>query len=198
MNISYWIERHADYAPSKIAVGFEGRDLSYRDLAREITRLAAGLAQELGVRRGDRVAILSYNRPEFLAVVFACARIGAICVPLNWRLAPPEQLYILRHADISALFCDEASRACIDGIRADLPTVRLVGFGFSGDAWRSYESCLADGAAVEAGTLDDPALIVYTSGTTGRPKGAVLTQNALHWNASTASPCTTSSARTAC
>ena len=104
MNISYWIERHADYAPSKIAVGFEGRDLSYRDLAREITRLAAGLAQELGVRRGDRVAILSYNRPEFLAVVFACARIGAICVPLNWRLAPPEQLYILRHADISALF----------------------------------------------------------------------------------------------
>jgi fatty-acyl-CoA synthase len=184
MNISHWIERHAAYAPSKIAVALEGRDISYGDLAREIDRLAAGLAHELGVRRGDRVAVLSYNRPEYLALIFACARIGAICVPLNWRLAPPEQLYILRHADVSALFCDDAFRAGIDGICVDLPTVRMVGFGFSGGTWRSYESCLTGGgAAVEAGTLDDPALIVYTSGTTGRPKGAVLTQSALQWNA---------------
>ncbi len=137
MNISHWIERHADYAPSKVAIAFEGRDVTYGELAREIARLASGLVQELGVRRGDRVAILSYNRPEYLALIFACARIGAICVPLNWRLAPPEQLYILRHADVAALFCDEAFRGAIDGIGADLPAVRLVGFGFADRTWSS-------------------------------------------------------------
>jgi fatty-acyl-CoA synthase len=183
MNISHWIEQHAAYAPAKVALAFEGRDVSYAELARDIGRLAAGLGA-LGVRRGDRVAVLSYNRPEYLALVFACARIGAICVPLNWRLAPPEHLYILKNADVSALFCDPAFRAGIDGIRAELPSVRLVGFGFSDQAWRAYDTCLVEGdAAVEAGTLDDPALIVYTSGTTGRPKGAVLSQAALQWNA---------------
>jgi fatty-acyl-CoA synthase len=184
MNISRWIARHAEYAPTKAALAFEGRDVTYGALAEEITRLAVGLAQVLGVRRGDRVAILSYNRPEYLALFFACARLGAICVPLNWRLAPAEQRYILRHADVAVLFCDEAFRGTIDGIRDDLPSVRLVGLGFADSAWRAYEGCLADGAAAAAeGTLDDPVLLVYTSGTTGRPKGALLTQSALQWNA---------------
>jgi fatty-acyl-CoA synthase len=182
MNISHWIEQHAAYAPAKLAIAAEGRDVSYRELALEIGRLAGGL-QALGIGRGDRVAILSYNRPEFLALVFACARIGAICVPLNWRLAPPEHLYILRHADVSALFCDAAFREGIDGIRAALPAVRCIGFGFSGAGWLDYAACLEAEAPAGAGTLDDPALIVYTSGTTGRPKGAVLTQGALQWNA---------------
>src|SRR5688572_26079266 len=141
MNISRWIARHAEYAPTKVALAFEGRDVTYGALAAEITRLAAGLAQTLGVRRGDRVAILSYNRPEYLALLFACARLGAICVPLNWRLAAAEQRYILRHADVSVLFCEEAFRGAIDGIRADLPSVRLVGLGFADSAWRAYESC---------------------------------------------------------
>jgi fatty-acyl-CoA synthase len=184
MNISHWTERHAAYAPSKIAIAFEGREVSYGALAQEVAQLAAGLVHELRVRRGDRVAILSYNRPEFLALILACARIGAICVPLNWRLAPAEHAYILRHADVTALFCDAAFRTGIEGIRAELPAVRLVGFGFSDAGWLTYEDCLTDGnAAFEAGMLEDPALLVYTSGTTGRPKGAVLTQNALQWNA---------------
>lgn len=89
MTLARWIERHAAYASAKAALVFEGRELSYADFARDIARLAAGLGR-LGVRRGDRVAMLSTNRPEFLTLVFACARIGAIVVPLNWRLAPPE------------------------------------------------------------------------------------------------------------
>ena len=184
MNISRWIERHAAYAPAKVAASFEGRDLSYTELATEIDRLAAGLSYGLGIGRGDRVAILACNRPEFLALVFACARIGAILVPLNWRLAPPEHLYILKNAEVSALFCDAEFRGAVDGIHDEIAAIKRVGFGFSGGGWQDYASLIAaDGIAADAGKLDDPVLIVYTSGTTGRPKGAVLTQNALQWNA---------------
>lgn len=183
MTIADWIDRHAAYAPNKAALLFEDREMSYAALAQEIERLAAGLGNDLGVARGDRVAILAYNRPEFLALVFACTRIGAICVPLNWRLAPPEHRYILQDAEAAVLFCDAAFRDGVETIRADLPARHLVGFGFSGNGWRDYAGVLKDAKAPRAGRLEDAALIVYTSGTTGRPKGAVLTQSALLWNA---------------
>lgn len=186
MNISHWIARHAAYAPTKTALAFEGKDVSFAELAREIDCLASALSHTLGIGRGDRIAILAYNRPEFLALVFACARIGAILVPLNWRLAPPEHLYILKDADVSALFCDAEFRGAVDGMRGSLSGVKLVGFGFSGPEWKGYADLIAAGGMTEApdaGVFEDPALIVYTSGTTGRPKGAVLTQNALQWNA---------------
>jgi fatty-acyl-CoA synthase len=184
MNIADWIDRHAAYAPNKAAVLFEDRELSYAALAQEIERLAAALAHELAIGPGDRVAILAYNRPEFLALVLACARIGAICVPLNWRLAPPEHRYILQNAEPAVLFCDPQFRDGVETIRAELPIRHLVGFGFSGESWRDYAALIQDDrAAPRRGRLEDPVLIVYTSGTTGRPKGAVLTQNALQWNA---------------
>jgi fatty-acyl-CoA synthase len=183
MSIADWIDRHAAYAPNKAAILFEGREASYATLAQEIERLAAALAHDLGVGAGDRVAILAQNRPEFLTLVLACARIGAICVPLNWRLAPPEHRYILQDAEAVVLFCEPQFREGIDAIRADLPLRAVVGFGFSGDGWRAYDSLQADRPAPRRGGRPDPALIVYTSGTTGRPKGAVLTQDALQWNA---------------
>jgi fatty-acyl-CoA synthase len=183
MSIADWIDRHAAYAPAKAAIVFESREVPYAALAQEIERLAAALADELGVAAGDRVAILAQNRPEFLVLVFACARIGAICVPLNWRLAPPEHRYILQDADTAVLFCEPQFREGIDAIRPQLAVRAFVGFGFSGGGWRAYDSLLADRAAPRRGRPADPALIVYTSGTTGRPKGAVLTQDALQWNA---------------
>jgi len=184
MNIADWIDRHVAYAPTKPAILFEAHEVSYAALARDIDRLAAALVHDLKIGPGDRVAILAYNRPEFLTLIFACARIGAICVPLNWRLAPPEHRYILQDAEAAVLFCDAPFREGVDEIRADLPVRALVGFGFSGDGWRDYESLMQeDRAGARRGRLEDPLLIVYTSGTTGRPKGAVLTQNALQWNA---------------
>jgi len=130
------------------------------------------------------VAILACNRPEFLTLVFACARVGAICVPLNWRLAPPENRYILQDAGAAVLLCEAAFRDSAEAIRAELADCALVGLGFSGGGWRDYAGLLqADRRAPRRGRREDPVLIVYTSGTTGRPKGAVLTQDALHWNA---------------
>jgi fatty-acyl-CoA synthase len=189
MTIADWVDRHAAYAPDKPALLFEEREVSYSALAQEIDRLAAGLSRELGVARGDRVAVLAYNRPEFLALVFACARIGAICVPLNWRLAPPEHRYMLQNAEAAVLFCDAAFRDGVETIRAELSACHLIGFGFSENGWRDYGGLLTDANAPRTGRLEDPALIVYTSGTTGRPKGAVLTQNALLWNAVRPSSC---------
>ncbi|MCB0021262.1 MAG: AMP-binding protein, partial [Anaerolineales bacterium] len=93
MNIGRWIERHAAFTPGKAALRFEGQTLSYAALAAEIEQAAWTLQTELGVVKGDRVAILATNVPEYLILLFACARLGAMLNPLNWRLAIPEHLY---------------------------------------------------------------------------------------------------------
>ncbi|HVO15892.1 MAG TPA: AMP-binding protein, partial [Alphaproteobacteria bacterium] len=106
MDLSQWIERHADFQPDRPALLFEGNTITYADFDRRIRRLAAMLKGGLGVGRGDRVAHLGYNSPELLDLVFACARLGAMVVPLNWRLAAPEHLYILQNAAVSVVFAE--------------------------------------------------------------------------------------------
>ena len=85
---------------------FEGETTTYGEMARRATALAGGLAEQ-GVGRGDVVALLSYNSPEFLETVFAANYLGAIAMPINWRLAAPEVRYILEHSGSRALVCDE-------------------------------------------------------------------------------------------
>ena len=98
MNISDWIKRHALFSPDKVALRTPERTFTYSQFEAQIEATACVLKWELGVGLGDRVAFLSYNCPEFLMTLFACARIGALFVPLNWRLTVPEHLYILRNA----------------------------------------------------------------------------------------------------
>ena len=95
MDISHWISHWADWHGNKTAVHFEGRDISYGEMDVRVRRLAAMLQGALGVGKGDRVAHLGYNSPELLELLFACARLGAMLVPLNWRLAAPEHAWIL-------------------------------------------------------------------------------------------------------
>ena len=97
-NICQWIETHADFVPEKLAVRFEGREITYRELLSQITQTAAVLKDVYGIGRGERVAYLGFNSPELLVLLFACARLGALLLPLNWRLAPLEQTYILENA----------------------------------------------------------------------------------------------------
>jgi fatty-acyl-CoA synthase len=98
MDLSDLIERNAAFTPDKPATVFEGKILSYAALNARIEQTARALKSELGVSRGDRVAILSLNRPDYLVLLYACARLGAMLVPLNWRLAVAEQLFILTDA----------------------------------------------------------------------------------------------------
>ena len=90
MDLSDLIERNAAFTPGKPATVFEGEILSYAALNARIEQTARALKAELGVSRGDRVAILSLNRPDYLVLLYACARLGAMLVPLNWRLAVAE------------------------------------------------------------------------------------------------------------
>jgi fatty-acyl-CoA synthase len=171
MNLADLIDRNAAFTPDKLALRFAGGAWSYAEFADRIGRMAGALKSELGIRRGERVALLAQNHPDYLTLLYACARLGAVLVPLNWRLAPPELQFILSDADVRAVIVAQP-------------------FELTGDAHVVSLESIADlpvaggGGAREPG-VDwlDPLLIVYTAGTTGRPKGAVLTQQALLANA---------------
>jgi fatty-acyl-CoA synthase len=180
MNLSHWIERWADFQPDKTAIRFEGRDISYKVFDDRIRRVAGMLHHDLDVEHGDRIAFLGLNSPDMLALMFACARIGALLVPLNWRLAPPEHLYILQNADVKVLFCEDEFTEGTRSIEDDLADCRVLAMN---DAFENLVAAAPDDTVDRAVGLDDPLLIVYTSGTTGRPKGAILTQNAMTFNA---------------
>ena len=110
MDLSDLIARNAAFTPEKVALRHAGTSLTYAALARRIEAAARALKSVLGVGRGDRVAILAANHPDYLVLLYACARLGALMVPLNWRLAVPEQLFILADASAKALAC--AGRVC--------------------------------------------------------------------------------------
>jgi fatty-acyl-CoA synthase len=185
LDLSALIERNAAFTPDKAATIFEGEVLTYRDFAARIERAACALKAECGVGRGDRVAILSLNRPDYLVLLYACARLGAILVPLNWRLAVAEQMFILSDASVKVLVLEQAFAEVLAPLAETLPETLAVGLDFAPPLGCAFETLLA-GATGDGSNphtdLSCPLLIVYTSGTTGRPKGAVLRQEALLWN----------------
>ncbi|MCE9570205.1 MAG: long-chain fatty acid--CoA ligase [Rhodocyclales bacterium] len=195
MNLSAWIDRNAGLTPGKTAVRFQGHDVSYAALAAMVEQLAAALAAST-VRRGDCVAFLGFNSPEMLALLFACARLGALFMPLNWRLAGPEHQQMLQDCPPKILIVEAAFVAQTDalkevplgdGIRTTLDGIELVASGPSADGWTSWDEFLgrATGIAPRDADIgeDTPLLICYTSGSTGKPKGVLLTQRALSCNA---------------
>src|SRR5882672_8289098 len=131
MDLSDLIDRNAAFAPDKPAIHFTGATLTYAALAERITQTARALKSQLGVGRGDRVAILSLNHPDYLVLLYACARLGAMLVPLNWRLAVPEQVFILSDASVKALVVEKGFAAIIAPLKAALPDARVVGLDFA-------------------------------------------------------------------
>ena len=186
MDLSDLIERNAAFAPDKVALRFGGGGLGYGAFARRIAAAARALKSQLGVGRGDRVAILATNHPDYLVLLYACARLGAMLVPLNWRLAIPEQLFILADASVKALVVEEAFAAVVPALSATLPDVAVIGLAHEPAPETSLAALLDRGSGDGRNPhvdMSSPLLLVYTSGTTGRPKGAVLRQEALLWNA---------------
>ena len=183
MNLSDYIARNAAFTPDKAALRYAGQSLSYAAFWQRIVAAAAALKSRLGVGRGDRVAILCANHPDYLVLLYACARLGALLVPLNWRLAVPEQVYILGDASPKALFVQDAIAGVVAPLRRAQPDVRIIRVEDTGTD--TFEGLLTHGGEESGEPVDAscPLLLVYTSGTTGRPKGAVLRQEALVWNA---------------
>ena len=182
MNLSRIVEHWAAMRPDRVAIHFGGADLTWAALARRVDEATLRLAS-LGVHRGDRVAFLGYNHPELLAILFACARLGALLVPLNFRLAPAEHADILANAEASVLIVDPDFTAHAAAFRARLPLLRLAALEGTPAGWFAWRGPAPTGFEPKLhGTDADPVLIVYTSGTTGKPKGAVHTQAGLLWN----------------
>src|SRR5450755_2402621 len=131
MDLSDLIERNAAFTPDKPATVFEGEILSYAAFTARIEQAARALKAEFGVSRGDRVAILSLNRPDYLVLLYACARLGAMLVPLNWRLALAEQLFILSDASAKVLLLEQAFAGVLPALEQALPDTITVGLDFS-------------------------------------------------------------------
>ena len=142
MDLSDWIDRHAALTPGRTAIRFPGRDTSYADLAELVHRLASAMASS-GVKHGACVAYLGYNTTEMLALLFACARLGALFMPLNWRLAGPEHRQMLEHCPPTLLFVEPQFIGQIDAFRAALGAAATIAFGQEQPGWIGYEQFLA-------------------------------------------------------
>src|SRR5580693_1054002 len=142
MNLSDLIARNAAFTPGKPAIIFGGEALSYRALHDRIEQAARALRAEFGVSRGDRVAILSLNRPDYLVLLYACARLGAMLVPLNWRLAVAEQMFILADASVKLLVLEQAFAEVLPALAKDLPDAGVVGLDFAPSPGCSFDTLL--------------------------------------------------------
>jgi fatty-acyl-CoA synthase len=169
--IGRWIRDRARSTPERVAIDYDGRLVTYRELDEVSDAFAARFAQA-GLGRGDRVATLTGNSPEHVAVLFACAKTGLVLLPLSWRLSPVELRYQLGDAEPSLFLVEEpydelatATGRRFDRLEAPRPAAPRPG------ARPRYES-VSD---------DDGLLLIYTSGTTGKPKGALLTHANCFW-----------------
>jgi fatty-acyl-CoA synthase len=169
---AHWVghvARHAYGQPDAVAIRFAGESITWAALHSRVGRLAAGLAG-LGIGPGDRVAILMTNRPEFAEITLAVNAAGAIAVPVNFRLAPEEVAYILGDSGATLIVTDAVLAPLATAAAGGAIPVVVAGTS-------SYQALLDSADAAVAVPVDeqDVALIMYTSGTTGRPKGAMLT-----------------------
>ena len=185
--IGSWLVKHSDRKANKMAIVYKDKRFTYRQLNDRVNRLAHSLV-DLGVRKGDRVNALLFNRNELMEALFACAKIGAIFVPINFRLSVDEVEYIVRDSGGIIFIYDNRLKGIADGLTKRTPQIRSfiqVGDEHTG-MHPAYEQLLAEAKSEEPEYvvgLDDAHMMMYTSGTTGRPKGAVLTHGNTQWNA---------------
>ena len=178
-----WIAHFGRRTPEKLAavdLG-SGRHLTYAQFDDRVGRLARHLRDRHGIARGDRVAVLALNTSDTLEVQFACGRLGAVFLPLNTRLTVPELHYIVGDASPRVMIhdADLAEVALTVAKLCNVASTLLLGAG------GSYEAGIAAATPLdkpEHVTLDDISTIMYTSGTTGQPKGAIITHGMTFWN----------------
>lgn len=193
MNIAWWVKRWSELHPHKAAVIFEGNQISYLQLHHNVNRTCCWL-QSLGIEKGDRVAVMLSNCPEFLELFLACSRMGALFVPINYRLAAAELEYTLTNSRPRLfVFGDEFTATVLSlGLNNRRTLMLLAGIGPSAivDGTLDYraESAACEGQQPFLTDLMAPAVpeeaqvIMYTSGTTGQPKGAVLSHRKTFFN----------------
>jgi fatty-acyl-CoA synthase len=174
------LARHALMQPDAVALRFLGHTTTWADLDRRVGSLASALSRR-GVGLGDRVLILMLNRTEFIESFLAANRLGAIAVPVNFRMTPPEIAFLVSDCQARVVVTESVLAKVATAVRDIDPTLATVIVAGAGtdDEVIGYDDLIAEEGAAGPDPIDipndSPALIMYTSGTTGRPKGAVLT-----------------------
>jgi len=181
--VGRFLERRALLDRQKTAIICSDRRLTFAELDALVARMA-GLLAAKGIERGDRLAVLMKNSIAFCALYHAAARLGAVLCPINWRLAGPEIAFILGHSEAKLLVHGSEFAEAIEALPTPPALAHRLSLGEDGDVSTGFiahkpftDPCPA--------APDDPLLLVYTSGTTGRPKGAVLTQAQMFWSSAT-------------
>jgi long-chain acyl-CoA synthetase len=172
---------HGRLRGDRIAMRFEGRLTSYSQFDRRTAQVANGLAAE-GLTQGSRVAFLGRNSDLFFELAFGALRLGAVVVPLNWRLAPPELAMILADAQAEILFVAPECRDLVDRLEMAETNMRTICMASSplDEGYLAWRDRQRDADRPTPGAPDDVAIQLYTSGTTGRPKGVQLSHHALY------------------
>ena len=179
------LRKRVELNPERLALVFKEERLTYRALNSRVNKLAQAFAGRR-IKKGDRVAVLLMNSSRFLECYFAAAKLGAVLYPVNFRLAGPEILFQVNDCTPKLMVAGAQFQALIAGIRQEMKSVKhclLVGGEAAG--FESYEAALAAGEDREPDASvgeTDPFIIMYSSGTTGRPKGATLTHENNLWN----------------
>jgi len=180
MNLGQMLKMNAKKLPHKVALKEAKRSYTYRELNERVNRLCHRLLS-LGLKKGDKVAVLLENCIEIVEVYLATAKTGLIIVPINFRLAPKDVSYILNDSDARVLIVDREFVPLVEGIKGQLPLIPpehyiIVGEGDAG--YINYEEMLTDAPTCEPETPvypEDIWILIYTSGTTGVPKGVLRT-----------------------
>lgn len=176
-----WLRRWSLYSKDKVALksGEEGRELSYGDLYHQVLRLSHHLNSKFQIGSGDRVACLATNVLEYVSLFYACQRLGAILVPLNFRFQPAELDHILQDSGAKLLVAQHEFWSKVEGLARkpelwsfDQSSACLVEIAQRGEVFESAFN----------GKFEDPCMILYTSGTTGFPKGAIISHRMMFWN----------------
>ncbi|MFD2046700.1 o-succinylbenzoate--CoA ligase [Ornithinibacillus salinisoli] len=175
--ISYWVHKRAFITPDRVALISDQSIYTYFTLSVKIQQKAAFLQNHLQLQKGDRVAILSQNREEYMISYFAIAQLGLVAVPLNIRLTAPELAFQVKDSGATTILYEEETMDLYQEICDHVNFVNA--YDFTQPIMYSEESI----TEVAVDVANDPYVICYTSGTTGRPKGAVLTQANMFWNA---------------
>ena len=170
--------KHARLDPDRECLVCEATRLTWKELNNRVNRLANGLAG-LGVEKGTKVAVLALNCHRYIETYYATSKMGAVCVPLNFRLSAEELVYVIEHAEVEVLLSDQMMRGTASQIRPRLSGVRhCIVWEVEEEGWIAYEDLLARSSDQEPEvevSEDDLCQLQYTGGTTGEPKGVMIT-----------------------